>query len=78
MIAFNDVAVEVRDTHDPYTVFAGLKAQESTDLSIFFWISMLCLAVSVVLIFYLTFYYYCYIAKSSKQIGRDGDAMAEP
>lgn len=67
VISFNDVAVEVRDTHDPYTVFAGINRKESTDLSFFFWISMMCLFVSVCLIFYLTFYYYCYIAKSHKK-----------
>ena len=79
IINFDDVAVEVRDSHDPYTVFAGINRKETTDLSIFFWISMLCLAVSVVLIFYLTFYYYCYIAKSSQSVenkGRDGNAMS--
>ena len=79
VISFTDVAVEVRDTHDPYTVFAGINRKESTDLSIFFWMSMMCLAASVVLIFYLTFYYYCFIARSAKKSedgGRDGDAMA--
>lgn len=66
-INFNDVAVEVRDSHDPYTVFAGGGHQDTSDLSFFFWLSMLCLFVSVVLIFWLTFYYYCYIAKRSKR-----------
>ena len=65
IISFNDVVVEVRDTHDPYTVFAGLNKKGNTDLSIFFWISMMCLSVSVAMIFYLTFYYYCFIAKPS-------------
>lgn len=73
VITFNDVAVEVRDTHDPYTVFAGINRKESTDLSVFFWISMMCLGVSVILIFYLTFYYYCYIAKSAHQKNMNED-----
>lgn len=62
VINFNDVAVEVRDTHDPYTVFAGINKKDTSDLSFFFWLSMMCLMCSVVLIFYLTFYYYCYIS----------------
>ena len=75
VIPFNDVAVEVRDTHDPYTVFAGLNKKGNTDLSIFFWVSMLCLSMSVAMIFYLTVYYYCFIAKSNTQENRDGDAF---
>lgn len=79
VIDFTDVAVEVRDTHDPYTVFSGVNNEGGTDLSIFFWVSMLCLAVSVVLIFYLTAYYYCYIAigKPRSKMTEDERAMEE-
>lgn len=59
---FNDVSVEVRHDFDPYTVFTALEPTETADLSIFFWLSMGSLLVALFLIFFLGFYYQCYIS----------------
>lgn len=59
---FQNVSVEVRHDKDPYTVFTALDSNESADLSIFFWLSMLSLLVALLMIFCLGYYYSCYIS----------------
>ena len=57
------MSVEVRHDRDPYTVFTSIDyTLENTDLSIFFWMSMMCLVVAVLLIVWLGLYYHCYIS----------------
>ena len=61
-VQFTDVSVEVRHDQDPYTVFTAIDNLETTDLSIFFWLSMSCLLVALALIIFLGLYYHCYIS----------------
>ena len=44
-------------------MFTGIDRKESTDLSVFFWLSMLCLLFSLVLIIILGVYYHFYISE---------------
>ena len=63
LVMFKGIPVEVRHYKDPYTVFTVMdKNAETADLSIFFWLSMVCLLTSMVLIFYLGVYYHFYIS----------------
>ena len=59
---FSDISVEVRHDKDPFTVFTALEPSQIADLSIFFWLSMMCLLGALVLILFLGFYYQCYIS----------------
>lgn len=60
-VVFKDVIIEVRSDEDPQTVFTSIDPKLSTDLSIFFWLSMMCLMLALLCIIYLGFYYQCYI-----------------
>ena len=60
-IPFEDVPIEVRSEADPYVVFTGMDQTKELDLSIFFWLSMLCLLSAFCLIVALIFFYQCYI-----------------
>ena len=61
-VSFTNIPVEIRHDSDPFTVFTAVDSMETTDLSIFFWLSMACLLVALVLIMYLGIYYHCYIS----------------
>ena len=61
-VSFDNVSVEIRHDNDPYTVFTQIGDDGLVDLSIFFWLSMGCLAISLLLIVYLGFYYSYYIS----------------
>ena len=61
-VDFKDIPVEIRGDDDPYTVFTAVDPAETADLSIFFWLSMGCLCVALLLIFYLGCYYHFYIS----------------
>ena len=62
VVPFDDVVVEVRSDADPYTVITGVKPDEDIDLSIFFWLSCLCMLIALILIFYLIYFFSKYIA----------------
>ena len=59
---YDNVSVEVRHEKDPYTVFTKIESNGMIDLSIFFWLSMGCLAVALLLIVYLGLFYSYYIS----------------
>ena len=61
VFGFEDVAVEIRNTIDPYTVFSALEGADVADLSIFFWLSMVCLLAAFFMILTLAFYYKMFI-----------------
>ena len=64
IVALPDVAIEVRNDQDPYTVFTASDQTDQVDLSIFFWLSMGCLLAAFVLILFLGVYYHFYISVS--------------
>ncbi len=51
------IPVEIRSENDPYNIFSSLDPNESTDMSIFFWLSMLCLLGSFLMIVLLGVHY---------------------
>ena len=61
ILKFDRVALEVRSAEDPYVVFTQFNRQDSTDLSIFFWLSILCLLAAILSILMLGCYYKLYI-----------------
>jgi len=45
-----NVHVEIRSKNDPYIEFAKAEESLSNDLSVLFWVSMLCVTISACLI----------------------------
>lgn len=62
---FDSIPIEVRHTQDPQNAFykGGTSSGLVSDFYIFFWLSMASLIVSIVLIFWLTIYFCCYLGK---------------
>ena len=62
---FPEIPIEIREVRDPYTAYLAEAEHQPSNLSFFFGLSMISLAIAFLLVVMLAIYYELYISADS-------------